>query len=145
MIDTVENLRLWFLTCPIINNILLFNVDYLGAKSTECAIYAEPSNLRYIEDVIGNISYTKRQIRSFIFAVRFPFSSDAERNLENLKFFDEVQNWMYEQNELKNFPEIFEGEVVSIMPTKTQCVVSASADSASYHLSFAVTYDRTDS
>ena len=144
VVNTVENIRAWFLTCPTVSEILMFGVDYLGSKATECAIYALPSTLKYTEDVIGTITYNKRQVRSFVLAVRFPFSDDAQRNLENLKFFDVVQQWMYEQNELKNFPEIEEGAVVSIIPTKTQCVVSANADSADYQLQFSITYDRED-
>jgi hypothetical protein len=143
-INTLENLRLWFLSCPLVNAIFNFGVDYIGTKATECSIYSTSSNLRYIEDIMGNITYTKRQTLYFYFDVRFPYGDDAEQNLINLHFFENVQQWMYEQNVLKNFPEIAEGTVVSIMPTKTVSGVTADADSAVYEIQCAMNYDRFD-
>lgn len=143
-INTVENLRLWFLSCPEIDTILNFNADYIGSKAKECSIYSMPSNLRYTEDVVGNITYTVRQVRNFIFAMRLPHSNDVEQNLDNVKFFDDVQDWMYAQNTDKNFPEISEGTVVSIMPIKTQYLVDSSSDNALYEMQISLTYDRND-
>lgn len=143
-VNTIENLRLWFLTCPRINRILEFNADYLGTKPTECSIYSSPSRLSYTEDLIGNITFDKRQILYFYLAIRLPYGGDVEQNLDNLDLFTEVQEWMYEQNLVKNFPEISEGEAVSIMPVKTAYLTNADADSAIYEIQCTLSYDRSE-
>lgn len=140
--NTVENIRLWFLSCPTVSEILKFGTDYIGENATECSIYSMPTSLSYTEDVLGNITYNSRQKLNFIFALRAPYGDDVEQNLDNLKFFSDVQEWMYEQNTIKNFPEIAEGEVVSIMPDKTQFVATASADSAMYQMQCTLNYWR---
>lgn len=142
--NTIENLRLWFLSCPQINAILEFGADYIGSKASECSIYSSPSTLSYTEDVVGNITYNKRQALYFYLSVRFPYGNDTEQNLENLHFFENVQQWMYEQTTLKNFPEIAEGTVVSILPMKTAAAVNAEADTAIYEIQCALTYDRVE-
>ena len=143
-INTNENLRLWFLTCSSVSNIINFGSDYIGEKATECAIYSLPSNLTTYEDVIGNISYAGKQTLRFIFALRAPYGDDPEQNLDNLQFFDTLKEWIYTQNKIKNFPVISEGTVLSIMPNQTQYVISASADSALYQMRCDLSYWRND-
>jgi hypothetical protein len=143
-INTNENIRLWFLTCPDVSNIVNFGADYIGEKATECAIYTMPSLLNVYEDVIGNVSYEGKQVLKFIFALRAPYGDDPEQNLDNLQFFDKLKEWVYTQNKAKNFPTISEGSVISIMPNQTQYVVSASADSAVYQMRCDLTYWRVE-
>jgi len=142
--NTVENLRLWFLTCPTVSNVLLLNADYIGTDTPECAIYSMPSTLKSYEDVCGNISYSGNQVLNFIFALHAPHGEDTEQNLQNIQFFADLKDWMYEQNTLKNFPEIEEGSVKSIMPMKSQYVASATAGSATYQMQCSIDYWRDE-
>lgn len=144
MTNTVENLRAWFLTCPVISSILSFNMDYLGSNATECSIYSMPSSLRSSEDVCGNVSYEGKQQLNFELAILLPYGSDVRQNLDNLQIFSSVSDWMYLQNQEKNFPEISEGEVKSILPTLSPYVVSATPDSAIYKMQCALIYWRTE-
>jgi len=141
-INTNENLRLWFLQCSDVSNIVNFGTDYLGDKATECSIYTMPSPLRVYTDIIGNNSYNGEQTINFIFALRAPYGDDPEQNLDNLQFFDKLKEWVYTQTKVKNFPIISEGEVVSIMPNQTQYAASATSDSAVYQMRCAMTYWR---
>lgn len=143
-INTNENIRLWFLQNTSVSSIVNFGADYLGDKATECTIYTMPSPLRTYTDIIGNISYNGKQDLNFIFALRAPYGDDPEQNLDNLQFFDNLKEWIYIQNKAKNFPTISEGEVISIMPNKTQYAVSATADSAIYQMQCTMTYWRED-
>lgn len=142
--STEEQIRDWFLQCELVNQILSFNVDYLGADPIECAVYSSPSMLNYVEDIMGNIRYAKRQSKNFTFATKFPFGDDAFSNMSNLNFFENVQAWMYEQNKQKNFPQIEEGEVVSIMPVNTAYLTTAEATSAIYQLDCTIQYEMSD-
>lgn len=141
---TPESIRRWFISCPHVESIGSFNADYLSEDSTECTIYSMPSYLTYTEDITGAIRYNKRQTLTFIFAIRLPFGDDAEKNLSNLSLMNSIEKWMYEQNVAGNLPEIEEGTVVSITPTKTPAPISGNADSAVYQIQCSLLYDRSE-
>lgn len=140
MSSTAENIRAWFLTCPTVAKILKFGTDYIGDEATECSIYSMPSSLNYTEDIMGNIVYSGKQALNFMFALRAHYGDDTEQNIENLKFFEELREWVYQQNKIGNLPEIYEGQVKSIMAGKTQYLASATADTAMYQMQFTVIY-----
>jgi hypothetical protein len=62
--------------------------------------------------------------------------------LANHGFFDSVINWIIAQNKSKNFPEIADGEVISIMPSMTQYLFEAGANSGRYQISCKLKYRR---
>ena len=139
---TTEVIRDWFLQCPTVDTVLDFNTDYLGDSTNACTIYSLPTNLKYTEDVVGNISFNTVQSLNFIFALRAPYGDDVRQNLDNLGFFDNLKDWMYEQNTLKNFPIIDDGEVKSIMPIQTEFISSATSDTAMYEMHCELKYWR---
>ena len=141
-INTAENLRAWLRECPAILNINRFNVDFMGQDPTEYAIYSTPNELSYTRDVLGNIFFRPIQELNYIFASLFSYSFDILQNLENLGFFSNVINWIYEQNITKNFPVIEEGKVISIMPTLTPYIFDADSDSARYQIQLKINYRR---
>ena len=141
-LNTVENLRTWFRSCPAVNNKKRFNVDYLGSDPTEYTVYTTPSPLNTFMDILGNVVYRDQQTLNFIFASRDSYGSDTLQNLANLGFFDEVMTWIYEQNKTKNFPDIREGVALSIMPTLTQYLFQAGTDSGRYQIQCKLTYRR---
>ena len=144
-INTAENLRAWLRECPAILNINRFNVDFMGQDPTEYAIYSTPNELSYTRDVLGNIFFRPIQELNYIFASLFSYSFDILQNLENLGFFSNVINWIYEQNITKNFPVIEEGKVISIMPTLTPYIFDADSDSARYQIQLKINYNIGDS
>ena len=139
---TTENLRLWLRTCPAISNIDRFNVDFMGQDPTEYAIYSTPSAINYKHDIVGNVYPDSIQELNYIFASLFAYSRDILQNLQNLGFFSDVISWIYQQNTEKNFPEIDEGTVLSIMPTLTPYVFDADSDSGRYQIQLKIKYRR---
>lgn len=75
-------------------------------------------------------------------AIVGPLSSDTLQNLANLEFFNEVIEWIYRQNAAKNFPEIAEGAVISIMPTLSPFLIDATANVGRYQIQLNVKYRR---
>lgn len=139
-VNTVENIRLWLRDCPAVSKTSRFNVDYMGADPTEYAIYSVPSTIDSGIDILGNVYYKPRQELNFIFASVHAFSFNALENLRNLGFYDDVIRWIYQQNVMKNFPEIAEGRVLSIMPTLTPYLFDADSDSGRYQISLKMIY-----
>lgn len=140
--NTTENLRFWMRECPEISNEKTFNVDFMGQDPTEYAIYSTPSSINYKRDILGNVYPDPIQEVNYIFASLFSYSMDILQNLQNLGFFSGIINWIYEQNAKKNFPEIEEGTVISIMPTLSPYVFDADSDSARYQIQLKIRYRR---
>lgn len=140
--NTTENLRTWLRSCPAISQINRFGVDFAGKDPTEYTIYSTPSTIRNIRDILGSVYIDPIQEVNYVFACLFPFSLDILQNLDNLGFFATVTEWIYEQNKAKNFPEIEEGRVMSIMPTMSPYVFDTDSDSGRYQIQLKITYRR---
>lgn len=139
---TAENLRLWLRECPAISDINRFNVDFMGQNPTQYAIYSTPSAINYKHDILGNVYPAPIQDLNYIFASLFAYSREILQNLQNLGFFSEVLDWINQQNTLKNFPEIEDGTVLSIVPTLSPYVFDADSDSGRYQIQLKITYRR---
>lgn len=142
VLNDTEQLRLWFRECPAISKGNRFRIDYLAENPTEYAIYAVPSQLNYRENVLGEEVPLDNQSLNFIFASKESYGADIEQNLANLGFYDEIVAWVLEQNSQKNFPQINEGKIRSIVPTLTAYPIEIGSDSARYQIQLRITYRR---
>ena len=124
-------LRDWLRTCPAILNSARFGVDFAGNSPTEYTIYSSPTTLQSYTDICGDVYFRPIQELNFIL-----------ENLSNLVFFNEVIEWVYKQNIVKNFPEIVEGTVISIMPTLSPFLIDAAANVGRYQIQLNVKYRR---
>ncbi len=135
-------LRDWLRTCPAILNSARFGVDFAGNSPTEYTIYSSPTTLQSYTDICGDVYFRPIQELNFILSSMRPLSSDTLENLSNLGFFNEVIEWVYKQNIVKNFPEIVEGTVISIMPTLSPFLIDAAANVGRYQIQLNVKYRR---
>lgn len=143
MQQTVEAIRSWFWECPEINKENRFGIDNLSANPTEYAIYMSPSTLRSFVDITGEVIVSPVQEIAFTFASREKHSADVLQALANHGFYDSVISWIIEQNKIRNFPDIPEGSVISIMPSTTQYLFEAGADTGRYQIACKMKYRRT--
>lgn len=139
-INNAEKVRTWLRGCELIAQSKYFGADYMGESATEYALFSVPSGLRYRENILGNRFLLTMQEQNFIFAAKIPFGSDVEQNLKNLGFFQDVANWIAEQNKNKNFPEWDGGVVTAIETTNTGSPVQMGSDAARYQMQIRVTY-----
>lgn len=142
MQQTVEAIRNWFRECPAIKKGNHFGIDSLAADPTEYAIYLSPSNLATGIDIFGDVFIKSEQEQIFVFASREKHPRDVLQALANHGFYKEVINWMINQNKAKNFPAIEAGTVISIVPTLTQYLFEAGANSGRYQISCKMKYRR---
>lgn len=142
MQQTVDALRNWFRECPYIQKGNRFGVDNLSYDPTEYAIYMSPSSLQTAVDITGEVYVKSIQEQSFNFASREKHPSDVLQALANHGFYDGVINWIVQQNKIKNFPSIPGGTVISIMPSLTQYLFEAGANSGRYQISCKLKYRR---
>lgn len=138
--NNAENLRTWLRTCPAIAKKNRFGADYMGENATEYGIYSVPSSLRYRENILGEKIPLLNQEQNFIFAAKSPYGSDIKQNLDNLGFWQDIVNWIWQQNSEQNFPEWDGGHVKSIVPTLTGALTQAGNDAARYQIQLRVAY-----
>lgn len=141
-LNNTEQLRKWLRKCPVLQPENRFRVNYLDDEATEYAIYSTPSTILYRENVLGEEVPRDIQTLNFIFASKEAYGADVEQNLESLGFYQAVTDWILERNAARDFPEINEGEVKSIVPTLTPYVVNADADVARYQIQIKMVYKR---
>ena len=139
-VNNVEQLRLWFRECPAISKQKRFGVDYVSESPTEYAIYAVPSALKYHENILGERMLDDIQTQNFIFASKEPYGQDILQNLQNLKFYQDVLEWIQAQNAAQSFPEWDEGRIRSIVPTLTAHVSQVGSNTAKYQIQLAIQY-----
>ncbi len=141
-VNNTAELRQWLRTCPAILDSARFGVDFAGNSATEYTIYSSPTTLQSYTDIWGNVYFRPVQELNFILASVRSLSSDVLQNLSNLGFFNEVIEWVYRQNTMKNFPKIAEGAVISIMPTLSPFLIDAAANLGRYQIQLNIKYRR---
>lgn len=142
VLNNAEQLRAWFRGCPALAAGNRFRMDYLAENPTEYALYAVPSQINYRENVLGEEVPLDIQSVNYIFASKESYGADVEQNLANLGFYDEVVKWILEQNAQRNFPDINEGRIKSIVPTLTAYPIQIGSDAAKYQIQLKITYRR---
>lgn len=142
MPQIVDALRDWFRECPALKKANRFGVDHLSADPTEYAIYMSPSSLASYVDITGEVVIESEQEQNFIFASRERHPADVLQALDNHGFYDEVIDWIIQQNQKQTFPEIAAGKVISIMPSMTQYLFEAGTNSGRYQISCKMKYRR---
>ena len=119
-VNNIESLRAWLRSCPALSSDNRFRINYLSENPTEYAIYASPSTIAYHENVLGESVPNDIQSLNFIFASKESYGAEVEANLASMGFYDDIVNWIIEQNAICNFPIINNGRVKSIVPTLTK-------------------------
>lgn len=143
-VNDTESLRQWFRQCPSLSADNRFGVDYLSGETIEYSIFSSPSNINYRQNVLGEEIPTSIQTINFIFAAQEPYGSDVTQNLDNLMFFQSIVSWIMLKNSLREFPEINEGTVKSIVPTLTAYPAEVGSDAAKYQIQLKLTYKRNN-
>ncbi len=141
-VNNIENLRFWFRNCPAIQNKTKFRIDYLSEDPTEYAIYSVPSSITYHENILGEEVPDDIQTVNFIFASKESYGADIQQNLANLGFYDEIVLWVLEMNAQRDFPQLREGTVKSIVPTLTAYPAQVGSNAAKYQIQLRLTYRR---
>lgn len=141
-LNSTQQIREWFRTCPAISNANRFRIDFLSGDPTEYAIYASPSTISYHENVLGEDIPDDIQTINFIFASKESFGADIQTNLANMGFYSDVVEWILTQNAAHNFPVIREGRVKSIVPTLSAYPSEVGSNCAKYQIQLKLTYKR---
>lgn len=137
MKSIIESVREYFLDCPYLEDDVRLNIDFLGDQPLEYGIYSEPISPTIKKYVDGD----ELKQFGFIFTTRSHMSGDLVTQLENSAFFDNLIEWIQEQNYKEIYPNL-EGERY---PTKLEIVTngylsSAETGSSQYQIQMRLVY-----
>lgn len=141
-INNVERLRVWFRQCPMLSENRRLRVDYMAEEPTEYGIYAVPSTIRYKENVLGEFTPQDIQNVNYLFMSVENYGADERQNISNAGWYQDVTNWIMEQNAVRNFPTMDEGTVIGVKPTLSAYASDPGTDSARYQIQIEITYKR---
>lgn len=130
----IEAVRNYFMDCPLLKNGAL-NIDYLEGKSIGYSINTEMNVNQVLRSYLDGgklmqypFSFMSAEIRS----------QDVLDQIQACGFYEDLQEWIEEQNEIGNLPNI-EG-IQSIEVKMPGCIVSADNDVAFYQIQCRLTY-----
>lgn len=115
-------------------------VDFLKDKGVSFSIEPLPVN-PIVKNYIG--SGGERQY-AFVLSATFDYSAERQMNVENSGFFEELQEWIEEQNYKDNLPQLGEGkEATKLEVTSNGYLFGISKDmrSGRYQMQFRLLYE----
>ena len=105
----VESVKDFILTCPLLDDLKRLNIDFLPEDPDTYSIEGIPA-----PEIINTYldGSTERQF-VFVFAARLFYSEEVRNNIENSGFYEQFAEWLEEQTEADNLPQLAEGKTAS--------------------------------
>ena len=133
----VESIRNWVRGCPLIDDDLRVNVDWLPENATEYTIDSIPSEAvvrRYLDG-----SAQKQEL--FVFGSREPYGTDVLQNIDNSGFYEDFCDWVESQNETGDLPALETGKTpIKVDVLSTAYVFQSDAETARYQIQCRLLY-----
>lgn len=127
----------WFMDCEVLNPSAEVNVDYLSEEAQQYSLETVPCSP--IINRYPNGSSKNQYL--FIFASREYYSEDECNNLKNLAFYEELQEWITEQNIIGHLPKLPEGcDAQSILVLSSGYVMDNDTKTARYQIQCQLKY-----
>lgn len=101
----IDALFKWFDKCPVLNSDKPIGVDHLGENAEQYSIEVVPTSpiIKAYPDGSSKNQYL------FIFASRNYYGEDNQLNMDNLKFYEQLEKWIEKQNYIDNLPQLPDG------------------------------------
>ncbi len=132
----IEGIEQYFLNCDVLKDGCL-RVDFLGNKPVEYAIEVLPCDPVLKRYVGGD---TVRQYL-FAFGSREYYSQERLQNIENSVFYENFSDWVEEQSQAGNLPELPEGmEAQELKVLSSGYLFDGSMSNARYQIQLQLKY-----
>lgn len=138
----IEAIRTYFNQCEMIQSEQNGNikVDFLQEKGVCFSL--EPVPVKPI--VTKYIGSGAEMQYAFVLSATFDYSAETAMNVENSGFFERLQEWVEEQNDNDNLPQLGEGkEATALEVTSNGYLFGVSKDmrSGRYQMQFRLLYE----
>lgn len=133
----IDKIREYMGKCSYLDEFTTLNVDYLVDKVKAYSINEMPSyNTVISTDNVGN-----REMQFlFNFDAKLFWNEEIANNIDNSMFFENVRNWLKNNDDNSVYPEIEGITPISISATTNGYLYVANADEAIYRISCKFTY-----
>lgn len=126
--------------CPIFSEDASVNINYLGSNIDDYSLEAVPA-----ERIVSNfIDGKKLKQKIFVFASRKAYSKDIIENEQNYEFFEELAEWIEEQNDNEIYPDVSNiskiEEIDSIEVIDSPYIAVISEEEARYQMEIKINY-----
>ena len=98
----IESVKNFILTCPLLSEFKRLNVDFLPEDPDTYSLEGIPAAEILTTYLDGS---TERQF-VFVFAARLFYSEEVRNNIENSGFYEKFAEWLEEQTEADNLPQL---------------------------------------
>ena len=135
----VESLTNYFKTYPELETKTIF-VDFLKENGQSFSI--EPTAIRPVMQHFIDGTYEKQF--AFTLAGRFNYSEEMIMNIANSEFFEELEEWVIENNENDILPELDGYTAISLEITTNGYLVAVDSnrETGTYQIGFILTYGK---
>lgn len=132
----IEAVRNFFLDCPLTEGRKI-NVDYLGVDAIEYTI--DPIPTEKIIRPYADGGALKQFV--FVFGSREYYGADTLQNIENSGFYQQFEEWLDQQSQEDNLPELSGKKESRKLEATTQgYLFGATEDKARYQIQCRLTY-----
>lgn len=134
-----EGFYRYFRACPLLKKKNPLNFNYRGKSPAQYTIDAPPSG----PPVKQYMSRSTVKEKLITLGSVEPYGEDVRVQIANSSFYEELEAWVREQNDLKNFPETPPGTY----PCKLECLtdgylMSVDESSGFYQIQLKLTYQQ---
>ena len=132
----VNDLRTYFLTCPLLKENSALNVDFLSVDGIEYSIDTVPTETTIERYVDGS----RLCQYSFVFASRENYNADSLQNIENIAFYEKLEAWINQNNLKRNLPKLLDGIAQKIEVTTAGYLFDENMTTARYQIQCRLVY-----
>lgn len=137
----VESVKNYILTCPLLEGLGRLNIDFLPENPDTYSIEGMPAQEILKTNIDGS---TERQF-VFVFAARFLYSEEVRNNIENSGFYEQFAEWLEQQTEAENLPELSGGRTatkIEAMSSGYLYDIAGDFTNARYQIQCRLIYDK---
>lgn len=136
-------IRTYLKSCSCFDNLKEMGIDFLSNDANVASIDRTP-----IQPLKGEkISGTKFKQASFTLRVKLNHSDELKQQIENSDFLEDFEDWLEEQNDIKNFPTFKDNKKVTkiyVSSSNYLLAIDSTLRKAVYQVQIIVEYEEKD-
>lgn len=136
-------IRTYLKQCSCFEDLKEMGIDFLSNDANIASIDRTPIQPKKKENIGG----TKFKQASFALRVKLNHSDELKQQIENSDFLEDFEDWLEEQNDLKNFPKFKKNKkVTNIYVSSSNYLVSIEPNlrKAVYQVQIIIEYEKKD-
>lgn len=136
-------IRTYLKECTCFNDLKEMGIDFLSNDANVASIERTPIQPLKNEKISG----TKLKQVSFALKVKLNHNDELKQQIENSDFLEDFEDWLEEQNDMKNFPKFKENKKVNkiyVSSSNYLFAIEPTLRKAIYQVQIIVEYEKKD-